>query len=147
MRTLFALALLALWAGPLRAQNGWPDLDQLLSATLAPGQYFEVSFWLPDSTDPAQAQQVIGVVYPVISGAAGNTGIAVGHFVRVTGGGWRLGGVVRDLFGQNPRDARFAPGSVQITTTMLGPNEPRCCPTLPVRWQIDLSTLQAQRFN
>lgn len=146
MRLIAALALLALWAAPLRAQDGWPNLDQLLSATLAPGQYFERSFWLPDSANPAQARQAIGIAYPVISGAAGNTTIEVGYFIKAQGE-WGIAGRVVGLFGHNPRDIAFFQGAVQITTTMLGPNEPRCCPTLPVRWQIDLTTLQAQRLN
>ena len=147
MRVWCALMVLRLWAPALDAQGRWPNLEQLLGSTLAPGAQFERSFWLPDSADPAQAQQAIGVVYPIIQGAAGNTGIAVGHFVRVQGGGWGLAGVVGNLFGFDPRDAVFSPGAVQLTTTMLGPNEPRCCPTLPVRWQIDLTTFQAQRLN
>ena len=146
MRILTALLLIVMWTSPLRAQEGWPDLDQLLGGTLAPGEPFEVSYWLPDSANPAQAQQAIGVVYPIIREAAGNTGIAVGRFVRVQGG-WAFADRVENIFGHNPRDAVFLPGAVQLTTTMPGPNDPRCCPTLPVRWQIDLATRQAQRLN
>ncbi|WP_299722938.1 hypothetical protein [uncultured Tateyamaria sp.] len=146
MKGFAFLLALVICVAPLRAQEGWPDLDVLLGSTLAPGGQFEVSFWLPDAADPAQARQAIGVVYPIIVGAAGNTGIAVGHFVRVEGG-WAYAGLIGNLFGHNPRDAAFLPGAVQLTTTMLGPNEPRCCPTLPVRWQIDLATRQAQRLN
>jgi len=147
MKTIATLLLILVWTTPLRAQDSWPNLDFLLSSTLAPGEQLALSFWLPDSSDPALAQQAIGVVYPIIQGAAGNTGIVVGHFVRLDGGAWGFAGVVPQLFGHDPRDVAFLPGAVQLTTTMLGPNEPRCCPTLPVRWQIDLTTKQAQRLN
>ncbi|MEM6372542.1 MAG: hypothetical protein AAF727_07160 [Pseudomonadota bacterium] len=147
MTRLTVLFLWVMTALPVHAQQGWPNLDLLLGSALAPGEQFERSFWLPDSANPEQAQQAIGVIYPIIQGAAGNTGIVVGHFVRVQGGGWGLAGVVPNLFGFDPRDVAFSAGAVQLTTTMLGPNEPRCCPTMPVRWQINLNTKQAQRLN
>lgn len=34
-----------------------------------------------------------------------------------------------DIFGQDPRDVQFAPGHISVTTTVLKPGEPRCCPT------------------
>lgn len=146
-RIRHAVALGLSMAGtPLLAQEVWPDLDLLLGRTLAVGQQFERSFWLPDVADPARAQQALGIVYPIIQGAAGNTGISVGLFLRVQGG-WAFAGEVSGLFGQAPRDPVFAPGMMQLTTTLPGPNDPRCCPTLAVRWQIDLATLQAQRLN
>lgn len=142
-----ALALICALAGqPAFAQNGWPDLDSLLGRTLAVGAQFERSFWLPDVADPALARQAIGVVYPIIQGAAGNTGISVGYYMRVEGS-WAFAGQIAGLFGHNPRDTVYSAGAVQLTTTMPGPNDPRCCPTQAARWHIDLTTLQAQRLN
>ncbi len=145
-RLIACLLCVAALVRPLAAQESWPNLDVLLGTTLAPGAQFERAFWLPDNVDPAQATQAIGVIYPIIQGAAGNTGISVGHFHRVQGG-WALGGIVRDVFGFDPRDVAFSQGFVSLTTTTLGPGEPRCCPTKPVRWRIDLATLVAQRLN
>jgi len=142
-----ALALvLALLAGSAQAQNGWPNLDALLFSTLTASGRAEGSYWLPDQADPASATRALGVVYEHIPGSAGSVSIASGVYVRTTQG-WQFAGVVQGLFGQSPRDIAFAPTFVELTTTMLGPNEPRCCPTLPARWRIDLATLTAQRLN
>ena len=146
IRLLVLVAAFVVFGAPLRAQNGWPNLDQLLFSTLTTSGTAEASFWLPDSVDPNTATRALGVVYEYIPGSAGNTGIATGVYVR-TAQGWQLAGVVQGLFGQRPSDANFGPTSVDVTTVMLGPNEPRCCPTLPVRWRIDLTTLVAQRLN
>lgn len=138
--------VLATLAGSVQAQEGWPNLDLLLGANLAPGASFERSYWLPDSADPNAARQAIGVVYPIIVGAAGNTGIAVGHFQRLSTG-WSFMGPISGVFGHDPRDTAFAGRVIELTTTMPGPNDPRCCPTLPVRWRIDLVSKTAQRLN
>lgn len=106
----------------------------------------EASFWLPDSADPATASIALAVVYEYIQGSAGNTGIAPGFFVKQEGA-WVFTGPVQGLFGQSPSDASFGQTALELTTIMLGPNEPRCCPTLPVRWRIDYQTLTAQRLN
>lgn len=137
---------LALLAGPLQAQDGWPNLDQLLFSTLTASGTAEASYWLPDSGDAAAAMRALGIVYEYIPGSAGNTGIATGVYLR-TADGWQFAGTVSGLFGHRHSDAIFGTGSVDVTTVMLGPNEPRCCPTLPVRWRIDLTTRVAQRLN
>jgi hypothetical protein len=137
---------LALLAAPLHAQDGWPNLDQLLFSTLTASGTAEASFWLPDSADADAATRALGIVYEYIPGSAGSTSIASGVYQRVPEG-WQFAGTVSGLFGQSPTDAAFGPGHVDVTTIMLGPDEPRCCPTLPARWRIDLSTFSAQRLN
>ena len=127
------------------AQGGWGNLDQLLRQSLTRSGTFEASFWLPDNGDPAQATRALGVVYEWIEGSAGSTTIATGLFVRAPDR-WVYQGPVEGLFGQSPRDAVFAQGHVDLTTTMLGPNEPRCCPTQATRWRIDLSKLRASQL-
>lgn len=151
MKHLFCLTCLTLVLtfGPVgigRAQ-GWPNLDQLLFSTLTTSGTAESSFWLPDTPDPATATQALGVVYEYIPGSAGNTGIATGYYQRTQTGAWQFAGVVQGLFGQQPRDPAFAPGYMDLTTTMLGPNEPRCCPTLATRWRIDLTAMTAVRLQ
>ena len=145
MMRIFAPILLAVaMAFPAGAQ-GWPNLDQLLFSTLTSSGKAEASFWLPDHPDPAQATRALGVVYEHIPGSAGSVSIAVGHYIR-NATGWQFTGVVSGLFGQSPRDPAYGEGVVELTTTMLGPNEPRCCPTLATRWRIDLNTMAAQRL-
>lgn len=140
-------ALMAVWAQTAAAQQaGWPNLDQLLFGTLTASGRAEASFWLPDQATPATATRALGVVYEHVPGSAGSVSIAVGLYARGAQG-WQYAGPITGLFGQSPRDAVFAANQVELTTTMLGPNEPRCCPTLPVRWRIDIPTRQAQRLN
>lgn len=127
-------------------QSAWPDLDRLLFSTLTASGTAEASFWLPDQADPATATRALGVVYEYIPGSAGSTSIAVGLYQRTTAG-WGFIGPVEGLFGQSPRDAVFGPTYVDLTTIMLGPNEPRCCPTMPVRWRVSLASRAAQRLN
>lgn len=144
MRALIATFCLML-ALPVQAQDGWPDLDQLLFGTLTTSGRAEASFWLPDSGDPASATRALGIVYEAFPG--GNAvSIATGMYQRVPQG-WQFLGLVEGLFGQSPRDAAFGPTHVELTTTMLGPGEPRCCPTLATRWRIDLATRTAQKLN
>ncbi|WP_299551907.1 hypothetical protein [uncultured Tateyamaria sp.] len=142
----FILAL-AISASSTTAQQGaWPDLDRLLFSTLTASGTAEASFWLPDQTNPATATRALGIVYEYVPGSAGNTSIAVGVYQRTTAG-WTFAGPVEGLFGQSPRDASFGPAHVDLTTIMLGPDEPRCCPTMPVRWRVSLASRTAQRLN
>lgn len=59
--------------------------------------------------------------------------------------GWRYLGML-DLFGLEPRDGRFDGARFFVTTTTLGPNEPRCCPTQVSKWTADLNSLQVQQL-
>lgn len=143
-----ASLIAALWlalASPGIPQS-WPNLDQLLFSTLTASGTAEASFWIPDSPDPAQATRALGVVYEYIPGSAGNTSIATGHYIR-TQTGWQFTGAIQGLFGQSPREPAYGQGFVDLTTTTLGPNEPRCCPTQRARWRINLSTMTAQRLQ
>lgn len=36
---------------------------------------------------------------------------------------------IQDVYGTAPRMVRFSPGTIKVTLTTLGPNDPRCCPT------------------
>jgi len=119
------------------------DIDQRLARSLGSA---ERPHWLPDSDDPARATEALGVVYPTIRGAAGNTYIKAGLFRR-TGDGFQLVGRVQDLFGQNPRNARFLSDRIEVTTTMPKPGDPRCCPTGMARWSIDRQSLKARRLR
>ena len=45
-----------------------------------------------------------------------------------------------ELFGSEPRNVRFQPGAVTLTTTMPRPGDPRCCPTGSKAWTIKVAT-------
>lgn len=132
-------------AAQARAQD-WGDLDALILPHLTTSGAAEASFWLPDSVDPATASIALAVVYEHIQGSAGSVSIAPGFFVKQQGA-WVFAGPVQGLFGNSPSEVRFDTSAMELTTIMLGPDEPRCCPTLPVRWRIDYQTLTAQRLN
>ncbi|MDH5528603.1 MAG: hypothetical protein OEY05_01080 [Paracoccaceae bacterium] len=138
-------ALLCLFGSAATSQDlsRWGDLEGFLVQSLAPGQQSAAFAWLTDSDDPSQMREAIGVVYPVIVGAAGNTGIVVGHFTRIEAGFVR-DRIITNLFGYDPRDVRFYPDRILITTTVLGPNDPRCCPTVAQVWSISRTTWNAE---
>ena len=148
MRPLWHLLILVLiLALPQRgAAQGWPNLDQLLFSTLTQSGTAEASFWLPNHLSADQATQALGVVYEHIPGSAGSTGIALGIYTK-TAAGWQFTAPIVGVLGQSPRDAAFSGATLDVTTTLLGPNDARCCPTLPARWRIDLTTLTVTRLN
>ncbi|MEL7090124.1 MAG: hypothetical protein AAFN94_00180 [Pseudomonadota bacterium] len=131
-------ALTAVWMADGAAAQNWPNLDPLLFATLTQSGTAVATYWLPDDIDAARATQAIGIAYEHIPGSAGSAGIALGHYVR-TGNIWQFVRPIEGVFGQQPRDAQFGPGWAEITTLMQGPNDARCCPTMPTRWRIDLT--------
>ncbi|MGC1495838.1 MAG: hypothetical protein WA790_08515 [Sulfitobacter sp.] len=138
----FGLSLLS----PAALAQDWGNLDRLLFQSLTESGTAEASFWLPNAPDPAVATTAIGVVYEYIPGSAGNTGIATGVFVRQANG-WSFAGEVDGMYGQSPRDAAYFQGGVDVTTSMPGPNDARCCPTMPTRWRIDLGRMKAVKIR
>lgn len=139
-------ALILSGAAHIAQAQDWGNLDALLFQSLTNSGTAEASFWLPNASDPAQATTAIGVVYEYIPGSAGNTGIATGVFVRQEND-WFFAGPVEGMFGQNPRDIVYSQHHVEVTTSQVGPNDPRCCPTLATRWRIDLGTRTAVKIN
>jgi hypothetical protein len=101
---------------------------------------------LADSNEPARATEALGVVYVPIKGSAGSVEIEIGYFRR-SGKSFKLAGRVRGLFGMEPRDARFLPDRIEVTTTMPKPGDPRCCPTGTARWSIVRKSLVASRIR
>lgn len=145
LKALFVIA--SLIGAPLGAQTAaWPDLGVLLFSTLTRSGTAEHAVWLPDHPDPALAVQSLGVAYEHVPGSAGSVSIAVGYYQK-TDAGWVFAGPIGGVFGSDPRDPVYQPGTIELTTTMPGPNDPRCCPTQATRWRIDLASRQAQRLN
>lgn len=145
MKSWIGALVISVAAQIVQAQD-WGDLDALLFQSLTNSGTAEASFWLPNAPDPAQATTAIGVVYEYIPGSAGNTGIATGVFVRQENS-WLFAGPVEGMYGQSPRDVVFSQSHVDVTTSLVGANEPRCCPTLATRWRIDLGTRTAVQIN
>tara|TARA_R110002124_G_scaffold104621_2_gene254812 strand:+ start:3545 stop:3991 length:447 start_codon:yes stop_codon:yes gene_type:complete len=144
VRIIGALLALIVATKAAVAQENWGNLDALLLGSLSHTGQMEASYWMPDNPDPALAQVSLGIAYVHIPGSAGSVSISVGIFRR-TPDGWRLAAPVSGVFGNQPRAPVYQNGQVQLLTTMLGPNEPRCCPTQEAMWRIDLTSGQALR--
>jgi hypothetical protein len=142
-RLLLALALGA--ALPATAQD-WGDLDTLIMGQLTGGATLESSTFMPDAADPAAASRAIAVAYTHIPGSAGSVDIHVGLFRKETNA-WRLMRKIDGLYGMGVENPVFSGQTFEVTTNMLGPDDPRCCPTLKVRWRIDLDTADVTRLN
>ncbi len=127
---------------PVAAQSTAEDIAQLLREDLSPTGAMEGGKWFTNEN----ATQGLGIIYAHIPGSAGSVSIHAGLY-GFFDSGWVKLKDVQGLFGSSPEDARFVPGQVEITMLMLGPDEPRCCPTLRVRWSIDLNTGIATRLN
>lgn len=143
MRLILALVIAVSLAPAARAQDGWGDLGTLLAQSL--GQGADATQWFPDSVDPAQATEAIGTAY--IPFVGGNARSRENGYFRKVNGSFQFAGRITELFGVGGSQTAFFPDRIEITTTMLGPGEPRCCPTLQVRWAIDRTTLVARRLN
>ncbi len=141
---LTALVCLASVA-PAHAQD-WSGVARLLQSDLSGGRTTLQTFFIPDSPDPGTATRALGMAYVEIEGAAGNASLEVGLFRR-TGPAWVLHRRVDGLFGNSPREPQLGPDGFFVTTDMPGPNDPRCCPSVPTRWYIDWSAGDAERVD
>ncbi|MCW3782644.1 hypothetical protein [Defluviimonas salinarum] len=148
LRLLAAALCAATFATAATAQDlsGWGDVRGFLIQTLAPGQEIAAFAWLPDNPDPALAREAIGVVYPEIVGSAGNVDIRVAYYARGDAG-FSMNRTVSNVFGMEPRNAQFLPDQIEVTTTVLGPNDPRCCPSLARVWSISRTDWSAHPLN
>lgn len=73
-------------------------------------------------------KDAISFVYSPIKGANG-MGLSVWIWHDRNGTYELARDATNDIFGQDPRDVQFATGRITVTTTVLKPGEPRCCPT------------------
>ena len=75
-------------------------------------------------------KDAISFVYSPIEGAASGGALDVWVW-RENNGSYVLNRTAKtdDVFGQDPRDVKFAPGTITVTTTVPKPNDPHCCPT------------------
>ena len=130
---------------PAVAQD-WAFIDPLMASSLdvRPGEGGATLF--PDHGDPNVATHALGFHY-YESRTGGNAVLLNVGLFRREGAGWIFAGRVEGLFGHGPKDASFPPGRIEVTTTVLKPGEPRCCPTGVARWSVDTATRLVQRLQ
>jgi hypothetical protein len=139
-----SLLVFLLLPGALSAQvyQGDPAIGSALALQMEAGTKIIDSYLFPNDADPAKATEALGVLYTEIEGAAGNFNVDVGLFRRVPEG-YQLVGKIPDLYGTDPRDAKFLPDRVMLTTTTLKPDDARCCPSGTTVWTVPRATLSA----
>ncbi len=145
MRAL-ALAYSLILAPVVGAAQDWSFLDPLMAQSLdiQPGEGPATLF--ADKADPTTATTGLGFHYFENRSGGNSFSLNVGLFLS-DGSNWTFAGPVADLFGIEPRDPAFPPGRIEITTTTLGPNDARCCPSVATRWSVDIATRQVRRLN
>lgn len=136
-----ALALFLTFGAPAWAQD-WSSAVTVVQRDLAQGGTVLGTTLIPNSTDPASADRALGVVYVYIEGSAGNSTLESGLFQRGPAG-WQLHRRVNGLIGASPREPRFDTSGFYLTTSTLGPADPRCCPSQETAWFVDWATGQA----
>ncbi len=144
LRAAILAGLLALGA-PVSAQD-WSFIDPLMARSLDIRAGDLPATLFVDNADPQVAQLGLAVHYPPNRFGGNSVGITVGLFARANDG-WRFAGEVKGLFGLDPRDPAFLGPRIELTTTTLGPNDARCCPTEEARWSIDVTSRQASRLR
>ncbi|GEP01428.1 hypothetical protein GCM10007887_22980 [Methylobacterium haplocladii] len=75
------------------------------------------------------------VAYYASRGGGNSFEIAVMLFEAV-GSGFRYLRDVPNVYGESPRGATFQRGQIKVTLTTLGPNDARCCPSVPKEYTI-----------
>lgn len=131
------------WTTSLSAQT-WGNLNGLLARTFGPG--IVGAYWLPDSFDPGQATVALAIVYSESQSGGNVPNIAAAVF-DITPQGFAKTHDISGVFGASPREAFYSGTHIELTTTMPGPKDPRCCPTVPTRWRIDRATGAVMRLN
>lgn len=96
--------------------------------------YVQVYPFFGDFTGDRQ-EDALTVSYYHQKGGGNSDSIEVSLY-RGTGNGFRFIKTVPDVYGQSPRAAKFSRGQIIITLTTLGPNDARCCPSVPREYVI-----------
>ena len=135
---LFAgfLALLAMRADA--QSESAEDIAHMLVTNLSPTGAMEAGQWFTNPPVPETGAVGLGIIYVHVPGSAGTVSIHAGLFLLYPIG-WSIIHEITGLFGMSPSDAVFYGDRVEVTTTVLGPNDPRCCPSVAARWSIDLT--------
>lgn len=137
MQRAILTAIFCTLANSALAQN-WGNLDALITSQLT-RQAPVSSTFMPDAPDPSGATRAMVIAHTHITGSAGSTAIHVGYFVKQNNA-WFLARRIEGLFGLGNENPLFQGNLFEVTTSTLGPNDPRCCPSQKTRWQINLDT-------
>jgi hypothetical protein len=137
----FLFSCLLAFGSPLAAQD-WSEATAVVLRDLAGGGTSLGTTFFPDSPDPTAATRGLGLVYVYIEGSAGNSSLEAGLFERGTTG-WRLHRRVNGLVGASPRAPMVNSAGFFVTTSTLGANDARCCPSEETLWFVDWATGQA----
>lgn len=122
-----------LWTLPMAATAQDVPKDIAAHFRKTRGEVLDIQVFRGDYSGDGKADALVFVSYPQPGGNA--VGLEVSLFVA-RGGRLVHDGPVPDLFGTDPRDVVIVPGRIEVTTTVLLPDEPRCCPTGTQRFRI-----------
>lgn len=138
--------IFALWPFCATAQvyKDDPAIGAGLARAFGTSDYVVGSVLLTDSADPAKTTEALGVLYTAIEGSASGIDIHVALLHR-QGNGYAVTGRVSDLYGEDPRGARFLRDRIEVTTSTLRDSDGRCCPTGVTHWTIPRATLAARK--
>lgn len=147
----FGLVLLAMamtFFGPQAEaqQESAQEIARMLVTDLSPTGAMESGQWFTNPAFPVTGAVGLGIIYAYIPGSAGSVSIHAGIYLRYPTG-WSMTREVTGIFGMSPSNAVFHDDRVEVTTTTLGPNDPRCCPSVAARWSIDVTNGVATRLN
>lgn len=142
------LILLTAFAGspPWAQTDTVESISKMLVTELSPTREMEGGEWFTSADAQGNATRALGVIYVHVPGSAGTVGLHAGLFAPASGA-WAKTQDVTGLAGMEPRNVVFHADRVELTTTTLGPDDPRCCPTQEVRWRVDLATGAASKLN
>lgn len=144
------LAIMAFWLGfvpRVQAQEVSAEaISRMLVTDLSPTRSMEMGQWFTDVAQSGRDTRGLGIIYVHVPGSAGTVSIHAAIY-NMGRSGWLKNRDVTGLYGYSPRETLFFPDRIEIVTTTLGPNEPRCCPTVQTRWSFDLATGVAQEIK
>jgi len=147
VQLLFTVAIACASPTGAAAQE-WSNnrVSEMLVTELSPTGAMVGGKWFTSAQNLTLGVRALGIIYAHVPGSAGTASIHAASFYW-TGTGWQKYSDIPDLYGMSPVNAVFEGDRATLTTVTLGPNEPRCCPTLEKHWSIDLATGDAVPTN
>ncbi|WP_162561423.1 hypothetical protein [Methylobacterium terrae] len=126
---MFASCAAAQWNGPEKAA-----LRTQVTARVGKVNSLEITPFYGDYNSDAKDDALVFAYYEDRNG--GNSMSLDVFLFKGTAKGFSFVKKVPNVYGSSPRMARFGPGSIKVTLTTLGPNDPRCCPTATKEYTI-----------
>ncbi len=122
------------------------EISRMLVTDLSPTGAMETGQWFTDPPVPETGAIGLGIIYVHVPGSAGTVSIHAGIFLLYPTG-WSINHEITGLFGMSPSNAVFYDDRIEVTTTTLGPYDPRCCPSVATRWSIDVTNGVATQLD